>query len=127
MEDFNVVGLPDNAVKESRQRVKSALRNCGIEFPYGQGVTISLAPADLRNEGSGFDLPMALGLAGCQGAIFRESAGQDDVPGRVVAGRRHTFGGRSAFRGIGGAGGGVAAGGGPDQFARVDCSRWRRN
>jgi len=69
-EDFNVVGLPDNAVKESRQRVKSALRNCGFEFPYGQGVTINLAPADLRKEGSAFDLPMALGLAGCQGQFF---------------------------------------------------------
>jgi magnesium chelatase family protein len=43
MEDFNVVGLPGNAVKESRQRVKSALRNCGFEFPCGQGVTINLA------------------------------------------------------------------------------------
>ena len=50
MEDFNVVGLPDNAVKESRQRVKSALRNCGFEFPCGQGVTINLASADLRKE-----------------------------------------------------------------------------
>jgi magnesium chelatase family protein len=67
MEDFYVVGLPDNAVKESRQRVKSALKNCGIDFPYGQGVTINLAPADLRKEGSAFDLAMALGLAGCQG------------------------------------------------------------
>ena len=38
MQDFNVVGLPDNAVKESRERIKSALRNCGYEFPYGQGV-----------------------------------------------------------------------------------------
>jgi magnesium chelatase family protein len=47
MQDFNVVGLPDNAVKESRQRVQSALKNCGFEFPYGQGVTINLAPADL--------------------------------------------------------------------------------
>ena len=70
MEDFNVVGLPDNAVKESRQRVKAALKNCGFEFPYGQGVTINLAPADLRKEGSAFDLPMALGLAGCQGQFF---------------------------------------------------------
>jgi magnesium chelatase family protein len=70
MEDFNVVGLPDNAVKESRQRVKAALRNCGFEFPYGQGVTINLAPPDLRKEGSGFDLPMALGLAGCQAQFF---------------------------------------------------------
>src|SRR5262249_28055715 len=71
MEDFYVVGLRDNAVKESRQRMKSALKNCGIEFPYGQGVTINLAPADLRKEGSAFDLPMALGLAGCQGQFFR--------------------------------------------------------
>ena len=70
MQDFNVVGLPDNAVKESRERIKSALRNCGYEFPYGQGVTINLAPADVRKEGSGFDLPMALGLAGCMGQFF---------------------------------------------------------
>ena len=67
MQDFNVVGLPDNAVKESRERIKSALRNCGFEFPHGQGVTINLAPAVVRKEGSGFDLPMALGLVGCQG------------------------------------------------------------
>src|SRR5256712_6036807 len=70
MQDFNVVGLPDNAVKESRERIKSALRNCGFEFPHGQGVTINLAPADVRKEGSGFDLPMALGLVGCQGQFF---------------------------------------------------------
>ena len=70
MNDFNVVGLPDNAVKESRERVKSALRNCGFEFPHGQGVTINLAPADVRKEGSGFDLPMALGLVGCMGHFF---------------------------------------------------------
>src|SRR6266702_884340 len=70
MQDFNVVGLPDNAVKESRERIKSALRNCGYEFPYGQGVTINLAPADVRKEGSGCDLPMALGLVGCQGQFF---------------------------------------------------------
>src|SRR5271154_6833264 len=70
MDDFNVVGLPDNAVKESRQRVKSALRNCGFEFPYGQGVTINLAPADVKKEGSAFDLPMALGLAGCMGQFL---------------------------------------------------------
>ena len=63
MLDFNVVGLPDNAVKKSRERIKSALRNCGFEFPYEQGVTINLARADVRKEGSGFDLPMALGLA----------------------------------------------------------------
>src|SRR6267378_3032297 len=70
MTDFNVVGLPDNAVKESRERIKSALRNCGFEFPHGQGVTINLAPADVRKEGSAFDLPMALGLTGCMGQFF---------------------------------------------------------
>ncbi|MGA9592995.1 MAG: magnesium chelatase domain-containing protein, partial [Candidatus Acidiferrales bacterium] len=59
---FNVVGLPDIAVKESRERVKSALRNCGFDYPSYQAVTINLAPADIRKEGSAFDLPMALGL-----------------------------------------------------------------
>ena len=76
LQDFNVVGLPDNAVKESRERIKSALRNCGFEFPYGQGVTINLAPADVRKEGSGFDLPMALGLVGCMGGFFGKPLNQ---------------------------------------------------
>src|SRR5260370_8069771 len=70
MQVFEVVGLPDNAVKESRERIKSALRNCGFEFPHGQGVTINLAPADVRKEGSAFDLPMGLGLVGCMAHFF---------------------------------------------------------
>jgi len=68
--NFNVVGLPDIAVKESRERIKSALRNCGFDFPSNQAVTVNLAPADIRKEGSAFDLPMALGLVGCQGTFF---------------------------------------------------------
>ncbi len=68
--DFNVVGLPDIAVKESRERIKAALRNCGFDYPSYQVVTVNLAPADIRKEGSAFDLPMALGLLGCQGAFF---------------------------------------------------------
>ncbi|HEV2206235.1 MAG TPA: YifB family Mg chelatase-like AAA ATPase [Candidatus Acidoferrales bacterium] len=67
---FTVVGLPDIAVKESRERIRSALRNCGFDFPSSQGVTVNLAPADIRKEGSAFDLPMALGLLGCQGTFF---------------------------------------------------------
>jgi magnesium chelatase family protein len=67
---FNVVGLPDNAVRESRERVRAALRNCGYDYPFMQTVTVNLAPADVRKEGSAFDLPMALGLLGCQGTFF---------------------------------------------------------
>ncbi len=66
MGEFTVVGLPDTAVRESRERIKAALKNCGFEFPSPYGVTINLAPADVRKEGSGFDLPMALGLLGSQ-------------------------------------------------------------
>src|SRR5208282_790075 len=67
---FNVVGLPDNAVRESRERVRAALRNCGFDYPAYQTVTVNLAPADIRKEGSAFDLPMALGLLGSQGTFF---------------------------------------------------------
>jgi magnesium chelatase family protein len=67
--DFNVVGLPDIAVKESRERIKAALKNCGHDFPP-QSVTVNLAPADIRKEGSAFDLPMALSILGCQGTFF---------------------------------------------------------
>jgi len=65
---FTVVGLPDIAVKESRERIRAGLRNCGFDFSSSHAVTINLAPADIRKEGSAFDLPMALGLAGCQGS-----------------------------------------------------------
>ncbi len=58
---FTVVGLPDNAVKESRERVASAIKNSGFPFPQGR-ITINLAPADVKKEGSAFDLPMAVGL-----------------------------------------------------------------
>jgi magnesium chelatase family protein len=67
--DFNVVGLPDIAVKESRERIKAALKNCGHDFPP-QSVTVNLAPADIRKEGSAFDLPMSLSILGCQGTFF---------------------------------------------------------
>ncbi len=68
--EFTVVGLPDNAVKESRERIKAALKNCAFDFPSPQSVTVNLAPADIRKEGSSFDLPMALGILGCQGTFF---------------------------------------------------------
>jgi magnesium chelatase family protein len=67
---FNVVGLPDNAVRESRERVRAALRNCGFDFPFKNTITVNLAPADVRKEGSAFDLPIALGILGCTGTFF---------------------------------------------------------
>jgi len=58
---FIIVGLPDNAVKESRERVIAAIKNSGFEFPIKK-ITINLAPADVRKEGSAFDLPIAVGI-----------------------------------------------------------------
>src|ERR1700685_2852219 len=69
MEDhFHTVGLPDAAVRESRDRVRAALKNCGYDIPPTT-ITINLAPADIRKEGSGFDLPMALGILGAYGGL----------------------------------------------------------
>ena len=70
MHDFLVVGLPDAAVKENHHRVRGALKNCGYYF--GQSVTVNLAPADKRKEGSGFDLPMAMGILGALEVVSRE-------------------------------------------------------
>ena len=58
---FTIVGLPDSAVKESRERVTAAIKNSGIEFPLKK-ITVNLAPADIKKEGSAFDLPIAIGL-----------------------------------------------------------------
>src|SRR6478609_10029218 len=66
--DFITVGMPDTAVRESRQRIKSALMNSGFGYP-NKGVTINLAPANVRKEGAGFDLPMALGILGAMGML----------------------------------------------------------
>jgi magnesium chelatase family protein len=69
---FNTVGLPDAAVRESRERIRAALKNCGYDVPPTH-ITINLAPADIKKEGSGFDLPMALGILGCYGALTRKT------------------------------------------------------
>jgi len=58
---FTTVGLPDSSVRESKDRVKAAIKNCGYEFPV-QKITVNLAPADIKKEGPSFDLPIALGL-----------------------------------------------------------------
>jgi len=71
----NIVGLPDTAVKEARERVKSALKNSGFSFPDNR-VTVNLAPADIKKEGAGFDLPIALGILGAMRVIKPETLPQ---------------------------------------------------
>ena len=66
--DFITVGMPDLAVRESRERIKSALLNSGFGYP-NKSVTINLAPANVKKEGAGFDLPMALGILGAMGVV----------------------------------------------------------
>src|SRR5213595_2714394 len=67
-QNFITVGMPDTAVRESRERIKSALINSGYGYP-NKGVTINLAPANVRKEGAGFDLPMAVGILGAMGTV----------------------------------------------------------
>jgi len=68
--NFTTVGLPDAAVRESRERIKSAIKNCGLDFPF-QNITVNLAPADVKKEGSGFDLAIALGILGTTGVLLK--------------------------------------------------------
>ncbi|MDA0232967.1 MAG: magnesium chelatase, partial [Chloroflexi bacterium] len=71
---FHVVGLPDAAVQESRERVRSAIRNSGTEFPMRR-ITVSLAPADLKKTGPAYDLPIAMGLLMSSGQVPDTFAG----------------------------------------------------
>lgn len=71
---FNIVGLPDKAVGEARERVRTALVNCGFAFPQKK-ITVNLAPADLPKEGSSFDLPIAIGILVANGDIEMKESG----------------------------------------------------
>ena len=72
--DVQVVGLPDAAIRESRARVKAAIRNSGFHLPFHK-VTINLAPADVRKEGSSFDLPIAVGVLATMGVVPSDISG----------------------------------------------------
>ena len=65
---FTIVGLPETAVKESKERVKSAINNSGYAFPDDR-ITVNLAPAHIKKEGTGFDLPIALGILRATGKM----------------------------------------------------------
>jgi magnesium chelatase family protein len=91
---FTMVGLPDATVRESRDRVRSAIRNSGFEFPRHR-ITVNLAPADVRKAGSSFDLPIALGLLASTGPLTRRAA--DDT---LVLGELSLDGGINGIRGV---------------------------
>src|SRR4051812_44391015 len=91
---FTMVGLPDPSVRESRDRVRSAIRNSGFEFPEHR-VTVNLAPADIRKAGSSFDLPIALGVLAASGVVTRRNV--DDV---LLLGELSLDGGIHSARGV---------------------------
>jgi len=80
---FTTVGLPDSAVRESRERVRTAIRNAGFAFPSDR-ITVNLAPADLRKEGASFDLPIALGILAATGAVVDGRVGSFAVVGELA-------------------------------------------
>ncbi|HEX8173048.1 MAG TPA: YifB family Mg chelatase-like AAA ATPase [Thermoanaerobaculia bacterium] len=90
---FTLVGLPDLAVRESYSRVRSALANCGLFLP-SRHLTVNLSPADVRKEGSGFDLPIAIGMLHAL-EVLRD----EDVAGRVFVGELSLDGALTPLRG----------------------------
>src|SRR5215213_4176816 len=91
---LTIVGLPDTSVRESRDRIRSAIRNSGFEFPVHR-ITVNLAPADVRKAGASFDLPIAVGVLAASGVIARRDV--DDV---LVLGELSLDGGILAARGV---------------------------
>ena len=79
---FNMVGLPEGAVKESRERVKSAIKNCGYPFPT-QRITVNLAPADMKKEGSALDLPIACAILCATEIIPQEALSKYCIAGEL--------------------------------------------
>ena len=94
MPTFTMVGLPDASVRESRDRVRSAIRNSGFEFPPHR-VTVNLAPADVRKAGAAFDLPIALGILAAQGIVERR-----DIADVMILGELSLDGAIQPARGV---------------------------
>ena len=90
---FSIVGLPDTAIRESRDRIKAAIKNSGFKFP-AKRITVNLAPANIRKEGPGFDLPMALGVL-----IASDKIDPSNLNDYVVCGELSLDGGIKPIRG----------------------------
>lgn len=91
---YHLVGLPDNSIKESQQRIISALESIKMRWP-GKRIVINLAPADIRKEGSSYDLPLAVGILGAYGQIPQEA-----LDGILLMGELSLDGGLKPVRGI---------------------------
>ena len=91
---FFLVGLPDNAVKESEQRIRAALKNNGYRIP-GKKITINMAPADIRKEGSAYDLPLAIGILAASQQIKSEK-----INSYLIMGELSLDGGLQAIKGV---------------------------
>src|SRR5205809_4250942 len=94
MPHFVMVGLPDASVRESRDRVKSAIRNSGLPYPVHR-ITVNLAPSDVRKAGSAFDLPIALGILAAEGVVERRH-----IADLVMLGELSLDGSIQAARGV---------------------------
>ncbi|MDR0823166.1 MAG: YifB family Mg chelatase-like AAA ATPase, partial [Endomicrobium sp.] len=90
---ITIVGLPDMAVKESKDRFTAAIKNSGFDFPYSKKVVVNLAPADLKKEGGAFDLPLALAILAAIGRIKKDKLsefciiGELSLEGKIRGGR----------------------------------------
>src|SRR3954463_1609484 len=91
---FAMVGLPDASVRESRDRVRSAIRNSGYEFPPHR-ITVNLAPADIRKAGAAFALPIALGVLAATGLVKRRT-----IPDLLLVGELSLDGAIQTARGV---------------------------
>lgn len=94
MPAMSIVGLPDASVNESRERVRSAIKNSGFMFPYDKKITVNLAPADIRKAGPSFDLPIAIGILVATGQIAAEN-----LEGAVLIGELSLDGGVRSVNG----------------------------
>jgi magnesium chelatase family protein len=80
--NFFLVGLPDSAVKESQQRIKAALKNNNLNYP-GKEITVNMAPADIRKEGSTFDLPIAIGILAASDQVLTDQLSEFIILGEL--------------------------------------------
>lgn len=83
MPSFDIVGLPDTAVREARDRVRAAITNSKLEFHFHR-ITVNLAPANIKKEGSGFDLPIAIGILAAKGDVSPEKLGETVLVGELA-------------------------------------------